>query len=216
MKHQLRKQCAIASVSVIVGLAAMANGATIVNGGLNLLNPDAGTTVSVLGGNSYNGWTNDGGVDIEFVGIQSGISPSDEGNGFIDLNGVSGAGRLSQTIATSIGQQYRIDFALSGNAGSGNRLGDKPMSFLWNNSVVDSFVHTHLPSDTNANIRWENQSVFVTGTGSDTLTFQSTGGTSDAGAFIDDVVITLVPEPSSSLLIGISALSLILRRRRTK
>jgi hypothetical protein len=198
---------------ILAAFVGSSPGATVANGGLNLLPDDESTTVTVTASNSYNGWLNDGGVDIEFVGIQPTIGPSDEGNGFIDLNGVSGPGRLSQTISTLAGQQYRIDFALSGNSGSGNRLGDKPMSFLWNEATVDSFVHTHLPSDTNAAIRWDTQSVVVTGTGSDKLTFLSTGGPSDAGALIDDVAITPVPETSAALLGSFGLLTLLRRRR---
>jgi len=200
---------------LFLSLCLPLSAATIVNEGLNMLPANVGSTVTVGGGSSYNGWTNDGAVDIEFVGVSAAVTPSDEGDGFVDLNGVSGPGRLSQTITTMIGQSYRIDFALSGNPGAtGDRLGDKPMSVLWNSSSVGNFTHTHLSTERHNNLRWLDQSVLVVGTGSDILTFLSTGGASDAGAMIDDVTITLVPEPSSSLMLGFGIFGILFRRMR--
>ncbi|MGB0992161.1 MAG: PEP-CTERM sorting domain-containing protein [Akkermansiaceae bacterium] len=128
---------------------------------------------------------------------------------------MSGSGRLSQDITTISGQSYRIDFALSGNPGAtGNRFGDKPMSVLWNNSSVGSFTHIHTLGEQHNNLRWADQSVIVVGTGSDKLTFLSTGGTNDAGPMIDDVTITaIVPEPSTGVLSCLGVVSLLIRRR---
>lgn len=88
------------------------------------------------------------------------------------------------------------------------------MSVLWNNSSVGSFTHIHTLGEQHNNLRWADQSIIVVGTGSDKLTFLSTGGTNDAGPMIDDVTITaIVPEPSTGVLSCLGVVSLLIRRR---
>ncbi|RYD48694.1 MAG: DUF642 domain-containing protein [Verrucomicrobiaceae bacterium] len=185
----------------------------LVNGGLEMATGHEGLTITVNPGVSYNGWTSTGGAALEFVGVTPTVTPSAGGNGFVDLNGTTGPGTLSQSLNTAIGQMYRVDFSLSGNPGLNDRLMDKPMSVTWNGVSVGSFVFQHLPTDHLNSIRWEDHSVFVTAVnGSDVLSFMSTGGANDAGAMIDEVSITPVPEPASLALASFGLLAL--RRRR--
>lgn len=203
------------AISLIMNVATPASAATLINGGLNLLPGDEGEIITVVDGLSYNGWTGYNGV--EFVGVAPGIrEPSAEGNGFVDLNGTLGSGGITQGLTTQVGQLYRIDFALSGNPGpDGHTVGiNKPMAVLWNSGLAGDFTFVHEPDETHRNLRWEYHSVFVTGTGFDTLRFESTGGTDDSGPMIDDISITAIPEPSSALLIFSGALLLFRRNRR--
>ncbi|HEX8371620.1 MAG TPA: DUF642 domain-containing protein [Chthoniobacterales bacterium] len=205
----MTKACIVLLSAAACLLATPADAQFLTNGGLNMLAGDEGKTLSISGGNSYGGWTNSGGTNIEFVGVQLGLGPSAEGNGFVDLNGVQGPGRISQTFATTTLQQYRINFSLSGNPGvTGDRPNDKPMSLLWNGGVVQSYTFDQLAGDTHSNLRWESYSAFVTGTGTDTLTFASTGGYSDAGAMIDKVTVTAVPEPGAVVFLGFGGILL--------
>lgn len=108
--------------------------------------------------------------------------------------------QIQQTIATTPGATYIVDYWLSNDNNS------TPCDFIasWNGTVLSSnedapgFPYTHF-------------SFLVTGTGSDTLNFSSYNV--PAFFFLDDVAVNLVasavPEPASLTLAGLGILGLV-------
>ena len=172
---------------------AEAPAAIITNGGLETLPGD--TFQTFLPGSSYAGWDSVGGGDIEFTTVQTAVpggffGPMAEGSGCVDLNGIAYQGAISQMLTNEPGGVYRLRFAMSGNPGilGQPKRATKTMDVSWGGTKVGSFAFTHLPSDTQTNMRWEYHEVLVTGTGQDELRFTSTSGTyNDAGPVIDDI-----------------------------
>jgi hypothetical protein len=192
------------SAAAIAISAGEASAVTIVNGGLE--STSAGTIQTVTAGNSANRWRATL-SDIEFVkngfaGSGDVIASAQDGEWFVDLNGVSGPGGIGQDIATDPGQLYRIDFWMSGNAGplgTSRADGSRSLDVLWNNAVVGSFTFVFQPGDRWNNLRWEKHSVLVTGaSGLDSLEIRSTSSFyAAAGPFVDAITITAVPEPGT-------------------
>ncbi|MCC7434173.1 MAG: DUF642 domain-containing protein [Methanoregulaceae archaeon] len=201
------------AVVAFVGLSGLSS-AQLINPGLNMLPNETQAVRPVFGGQTYNGWTNPGGPDIEFV--SSSLWQTHEGNGAIDLNGVSGPGRLEQTFATTAGTTYIVDFWYSGNNGNGTRLGTKSFNVLWDGGQTQGFVFVHQSTDTYSNMRWTQGTATFVATGStSTLTFQGTSTQyNDAGAAIDDVTLTAVPEPATLSALGIFVAA-VLRRSKS-
>lgn len=170
------------------------------NGGLETLPGD--TFQTVLPGSSYAGWNSVGGGDIEFTTTQTAVpggffGPVAEGSGCIDLNGVAFQGAISQLLTNDPGVVYRLRFAMSGNPGilGQPRRATKTMDVYWGGTNSGSFAFTHLPSDTQTNMRWEYHEILVTGNGLDELRFASTSADyNDAGPVIDNISITPLEE----------------------
>lgn len=221
-----RLQPFAAASAVALALAAgEASAVTVVNGSLE--STSFGTIESVAAGNSANDWRATGN-NIEFVkngfsGSGDVVASAQDGDWFVDLNGVSGPGGIGQDIATASGQSYRIDFWMSGNAGPlgvTSADGSRSLNVLWNNSVVGSFTFVFQPGDQWNNLRWEKHSVLVTGaSGLDSLEIRSTSSFySDAGPFVDAISITAVPEPGTwaMLAAGLGLMAVGVKRRNRR
>lgn len=208
MKHNLFKTVAV--LFGVLMLPVSFCSAFIVNGGLELTPPD-NTIRTVLPGQTYAGWNSVGAGDVEFC-PPSVKGPAIQGQGLVDLNGITFQGAISQTLGTSSGVSYKVRFALSGNPGLPGqpKLGNKTMDLLWNGSVAGSFQFTHLPSDTQQTLRWEYHELTLFGNGNDLLTLASTTSAyNDAGPVLDDITVVVVPEPSSVTLVALSGLALL-------
>lgn len=204
-------------------LATPAFAADVLNGGLESGSVAFIETVSA--GNSANSWRAVG-ANVEFVkngyaGAGDVVQAAHEGDWFVDLNGTQGPGGIGQDIVTAVGQQYRIEFWMSGNAGplgTTSADGAKTLDVLWNNAVVGSFTFAHQPGDAWSNLRWEQHSVIVSGaSGLDSLELRSTSSFyAAAGPFVDAVSITAVPEPGTwaTLAAGLALIAVGARRRR--
>ena len=222
MVRSHRLVVALAALTSLVGQAASAT--TLVNGSLE--SPSASFIQTVAAGQSANGWSVIG-ANIEFVraGYSNGadtVAPAADGDWFVDLNGTQGPGRIAQTFDTVAGQWYRIDFAMSGNAGPGGATaadGSKSLNVLWNGGTAASATYLHQPGDRWDNLRWEWHDVLVQATGSSsTLTFQSASSFySAAGALVDAIQVTAVPEPgTAAMLLAGLAMGTVLRRRQPR
>lgn len=213
---------AVASAVALALAAGEASAVTVVNGGLE--STAVGTIETVAGGATANDWRATI-TDIEFVkngfsGSGDVVASAQEGDWFVDLNGVSGPSGIGQDITTTSGQAYRIEFWMSGNAGplgSTRADGSRSLDVLWNNSVVGSFTFTFQPGDQWNNLRWEKHSVLVTGaSGLDSLEIRSTSNFyAAAGPFVDAISITAVPEPGTwaMLVAGLGVVGIGVRRR---
>lgn len=198
-----------ALAAALVLAAGQAAAVTLANGSLE--SAAEGTIETVGAGTSANDWRVTGN-NIEFVkngysGAGDTVASAQDGDWFVDLNGVSGPGGIGQDIATDVGQQYRIEFWMSGNAGplgSTRADGSRTLDVLWNNTVVGTFTFVFQPGDQWNNLRWEKHSVLVTGaSGLDSLELRSVSTFyMAAGPFVDAVSISAVPEPETWALLG--------------
>lgn len=217
----------IALSALLLG-AVPASAATLVNGSFEFTGPNGPFITSVPGGGSSFGWTATvPNRNIEFVDSRGGYGPAADQFGFIDLNGVQNAGGIGQNVAGLVnGQQYRVDFLLSGNAGpSGNTRGDgsKSLAVLFNGASLGSFTYDHFARETWQNRQWVPFSATFTYGGSGSLLeFRSLSTTyNEAGPLLDNVSITainsaVVPLPGTAALLlgGVALLGGVLRARR--
>jgi choice-of-anchor C domain-containing protein len=131
---------------------------------------------------SIAGWTV-GGASVDWIGT---YWPAQDGSMSIDMSGV-GAGTLSQTFATTIGNTYNVSFQLSGNPAGLPTV--KTLEVSATGGAVGLYSYDVTGNDlTNMNWRPESYSFLATSVSS-TLSFVST----TAGAFgpaIDNVVVT--------------------------
>jgi len=131
---------------------------------------------------SIDGWTVDAG-SVDWIGT---YWPAQEGAMSIDMSG-AGAGTISQTFATTIGNTYTVSFYLSGNP-AGEPL-VKTLDVSATGGTVDSYTYDTTGNDL-VTMNWtaEAYSFLATST-STTLSFVSTTTTA-FGPAIDNVVVT--------------------------
>ena len=147
------------------------------------------------------GWTAN---EVSFP-IYTVTSPVASGSYAAQIAGFSyGPDTLSQTIATTAGQGYRLSFAYWQDDFYPNGF-----DVSWNGTSV--FSNT----DINTGNAYALGSVRVVGTGSDTLVF--TAYNDPAFTYLDDVALTAVPEPESwaLLIAGFGAIGVAIRSRRS-
>ncbi len=164
------------------------------------------------------GWTVTAGtVEVQGQLYASLPGPAFHGTQFLDLNGIS-VGSISQTFATTAGQQYRIDFAYASNYTHNTPL--DPATALVR--IVDGVSGSVLLANqalshgtsSAANLDWKLASFDITATGNSTmLVFESTRLTKPfGGILLDGVSVNAVPEPASGVLLTVASLIFISRR----
>ena len=135
----------------------------------------------------------------------------------VDLSG-NGPGTITQDIALDTGSLYVLTFWVSGNPDGPPEL--KTFDFSVSNTTPMTEANVNFlvtsPPQSRQNMSWEpRQWLFIAGAGTHTLTFQSTTP-GPFGPALDDVSVTLVPEPETyaMLLAGMGLIGFIARRRR--
>lgn len=220
---------ALRAAVMVAALAPFAaSAATLSNGSFEFTGANGPFITSVAGGATSFGWTSTvAGRNIEFVDSRGGYGPAGDQFGFIDLNGVQNAGGIGQNVLGLVsGQQYRVDFLMSGNAGpSGNTAADgrKQLSVLFDGAGLGTYTYTHFVGETWANRQWLAYSATFTYAGAGSLLeFRSLSTTyNEAGPLLDNVSITelgttVVPLPASSALLlgGLALFGRLASRRR--
>lgn len=152
------------------------------NNGANMASTEVAGFFGQLAGWSGNssGGTGSGG---DLVRGSAGAPLGTDGNVVVELDGIGGPNvdGLSQSVQTTAGTQYRLQFDLSRyNNVSSSSSG---VEVVWNGQVVG----TATPSATNG--QWNTATFFVTGTGgNDTFQLREVGSQNDGGgALIDNV-----------------------------
>lgn len=172
--------------------------------------------LNFTGAFSFNGWTGfstgtggDGNAGI-VVGTEFGLSPSD-GNQHFSFNGNNPpfGTYIEQTFATTIGKSYSVSFCIARNNGFAEQ-------FLALNAQVFNGAGAQLASLLAQPLATTNYTTktfaFVADSETSRLRFtDASGANPNTDVFID--AVSIVPEPSSALLL-LSGAALLIRRRR--
>ena len=137
-----------------------------------------------------------------------------DGKQYLDLIGEGGAGSLSQTFGTKIGQLYTLTFAYSHNLFSDLQSASAVYSVAGLNG---SITHT---TGSNTGLDWKTVNVnFLAMSENTKLLFTNTAGSANEGVFLDGVsVVAAVPEPSTwaLFLLGFFAVGGAMRSKTRK
>jgi hypothetical protein len=162
-------------------------------------------------GAGLDGWTigAHGGIDIVFsTGMEPYYWQAADGNVSLSLN-YFGPENVSQTMATTLGMTYQLSFSMAAEIYGGPST--RTMDVLWNGVTIGrpSFEYT---GQGPTSMGWVQFSYTMLGTGSDTLTFQSTTP-GYYGPALDGVALVPVPEPSVISLAGLGGLAYLVHAR---
>ena len=143
------------------------------------------------------------------VGTVSGVSSAADGQSYAEVYG-----SLSQTIQTAPGQEYQLQFALSGNC----NISQATLLQVWLNGVDMGTFAWHSAGNSTSDLGWLWSDVyFVAATSSSVLTFVNEYGGDSSGRVpnIDGISIVQTPETASTLgLLGLALASLLVFCRR--
>lgn len=165
-------------------------------------------------GAGLTGWNigQGGGIDIVFsTGVRPLYWQAANGNVSLSLS-FFGPESVSQTLVTTPGVHYEVSFAMAAEIYGGPAL--RTMDVLWNGAVVGSPTFAYTGQEPEA-MGWTRFQYDVLGHGSDVLTFQGTTF-SNYGPALDDVSVTLVPEPTVLRLAAAGAIGLAWVRERRR
>ena len=174
--------------------------------------PGASYTALGTGSTAIADWSITSG-SIDYIG---GYWQAHDGTRSIDLDGTSaGTIRASQSIATSIGQQYLVSFWMAGNPDGTPNIKTVDVSFGSSGAQIFKFDDTGFSK---TNMGWKLESFLYTATGTlSDLSFQS--ATQGAyGPALDDVSVTAVPEASTwaMMILGFAGVGFTAYRRKNK
>lgn len=199
--------------ATLLTFALPAQAAVVINGSFEL-GAFTGAPFDTLsaGDTSITGWTI-GGVGVDWIG--SFWQPS-EGARSLDLS-ATGAGSISQTLTTIIGNSYTVSFDLSGNPSGGPNPKDVDVSI--NGDAVSTYGYA-TGNNTAADMQWLTYTYsFIANSTSSILAFTSLADM-PSGPALDNVRIEdlggNIPEPATwvSMIAGFGLVGAVARRRR--
>jgi choice-of-anchor C domain-containing protein len=208
-----RKQFLAACAAIVAACAAAPASAQIVQNGSFESPAIAPSPFQVSPPQPIDGWT----VTAGTVDLIDGYWQAHSGVQSVDLSG-DGPGTLTQAVSLETGQLYLLTFWVSGNPDGPPAL--KTFDFSVTNTTPVTAANINFlvtsPPQSRQNMSWEPREwLFLANDGPHSLVFQSTTP-GPFGPALDDVGVTLVPEPETyaMLLAGIGFLGFIARRRR--
>lgn len=211
---RISRQFVAASAALIAVFAAGSASAQIVQNGSFESPAVAPSPFEVSPPQPIDGWI----VTAGSVDLIDGYWQAHSGVQSIDLSG-SEPGTLTQDVTLQTGQLYLLTFWVSGNPDGPPDL--KTFDFSVTNTTPMTAANVNFlvasPPQSRENMNWQPREwLFLANDGPHTLVFQSTTP-GPFGPALDDVGVTLVPEPETyaMLLAGMGFIGFIARRRRS-
>ncbi len=196
----------IAAALLLSAVASAASATIVVNGSFEL-GPVPGAYATYFAGSSaITGWTIASG-SVDYIGSYWNAA---DGSRSLDMAGNS-AGTISQMLDTVAGAKYRLSFWISGNP-------DSPVQksmLVSAGSLVNAGI-SYNPVSTP--LDWKRVWVDFTAVSDQTLlSFQSTN-TGPYGMALDNVSVSMVPEPAmwATMVSGFGLVGFGMRRRRPR
>lgn len=194
----------IVALSALLALASLASAAPFQNGsfevGFPITTPAPCFVTLPVGSTNLTGWTViSGNIDWNFT--PCGAGSQTDGVTHLDLVGDQGIGGIQQTFDTVPGWVYQVSFDLNGNFGGPPVV--KPLRVTVAGNIHDYTFDTTGENAGNSASFWTNKSFSFTATGtSETISFVSNILSSgiNAGAAIDNVIVTGAPDPQAPTL----------------
>jgi choice-of-anchor C domain-containing protein len=196
--------------------AAQAN--LLTNGSFESGMDPGGSFITLSAGSTdITGWTVTAG-SIDYIG---GYWTAADGNRSLDMNGL-GQGSIQQTFPTTLGQAYRVTFALAGNFDGGPNPKTLTVSAA---GQTQNFTFSEPAGWSHSNMGWVQETFgFTANSGLTTLTFTGDptlnpgwwGNVTPFGPTLDNVTANAVPVPPGVLLLGSGLVGLGLWRLRSK
>jgi choice-of-anchor C domain-containing protein len=205
-KTKIGRKTAILAILSALSTATQAAPELITNGGFEYPGTFSGSysTYDFLSSpNAITGWT----IGYGSVDLINAYWQHAGGTYSLDLSG-DGTGVIFQTIATTIGQQYRLSFDLAGNP---DDAGVKTAVLNVTAGLVPQVFTFDSTGQSTTSMGWVGKSLDFVATKSDTTIMFVSGNNNPYGPALDNVSVTAVPEPETYAML-ISGL----RRRRAK
>ena len=193
-------------------LATGASAVTVVNGSFEdgIALPDGGFTTLATGDTtSLPGWEvlSDG---VDYIGTYWQAS---NGSRSLDLSAATSGGVMQTVTGFETGKRYKMTFDVSGNPGGG----DNPKGIMVSatGGVAQEFFYLLTPANSNSNMLYQTYTYYFTASsGTQDIQFRS-AEYNPYGSVLDNVSISLVPEPATwgLMLAGFAMTGGLVRRR---
>ncbi len=191
--------------------ASAANAVTFVNGSFEDGLADIGlfTTIPTDDTTSITGWRvlSDG---VDYIGS---LWEASDGSRSLDLSALSSGGVSQQITGFEVGKRYRITFDLSGNPDGGEGIRTLVMSATGGEAVLYEYVVG--PENSAGNMLYQTLTYdFVASNTMQGVQFRSLENSS-FGVVLDNVSISLIPEPATwgLMVVGFAMTGALVRRR---